>query len=69
MRIINGRQFIQTDSAINSGNSGGVLARMINAKIIGMITASVSPQGQAVQNIGLAIPVDVIQTYIQNILK
>jgi S1-C subfamily serine protease len=66
LRTLNNKQFIQTDSTINPGNSGGALARKLDAKIIGIITAKVAPQGQVVENIGLAIPIDVIRTYLDS---
>jgi S1-C subfamily serine protease len=69
MRTLDGKTFIQTDSVINPGNSGGALVNGTNAKIIGMPTALVSTQGQTVEDIGLAIPIDVIQAYIQQHLK
>jgi S1-C subfamily serine protease len=54
--------------AINPGSSGGALV-INNGKLIGITTASVIPQGITVVGIGLAIPIDVIQTFIQNNLK
>lgn len=38
-------------------------------KVIGITADGVLPPGQDVEGIGLAIPIDVIQTYIQNNLK
>lgn len=48
-------EFIQTDAAINSGNSGGAL---VNARgeLVGINTANV-PQRQLAEGIGFAIPV------------
>jgi serine protease Do len=69
IRTLDGKTFIQTDVAINPGNSGGALVNRIDAKIIGMPTAIVSPQGQTAVDIGLAIPIDVIRAYIQQNLK
>lgn len=55
---------IQTDAAISPGNSGGPL---LNSKgqVIG-INAAVAQEGQ---NIGFAIPVNVIETLLENFKK
>ncbi len=46
--------FLQTDAAVNPGNSGGPLVNM-NAEVVGINTAIV---GHAYQGIGFAIPSD-----------
>ena len=46
---------IQTNAAINSGNSGGALVDS-NGKLIGINTAKISAEG--VEGIGIAIPID-----------
>lgn len=69
MRTFEGQTYIQTDVAINPGNSGGALVNRNNAKVIEITTASVLNQSnprETVIGIGLAIPIDVIQTFIQN---
>jgi serine protease Do len=68
VRSLGGQKYVQTDVAINPGNSGGALLTL-QGKVIGITTASVIPPGETVIGIGLAIPIDVIQNYIQSNLK
>ena len=46
---------LQTDAAVNSGNSGGPLCNS-NGEVIGVISAKISASG--VEGIGLAIPIE-----------
>lgn len=59
--------FIQTDAAINIGNSGGAL---INHKgeLIGINAAIYSQTGSS-QGIGLAIPVNIVSKVVSDILQ
>jgi serine protease Do len=59
--------FIQTDAAINPGNSGGPLTN-IYGQVIGMNTAIASQTG-ANNGLGFAIPVDMLDTVVQQIIK
>ncbi|HEX7475293.1 MAG TPA: trypsin-like peptidase domain-containing protein [Dehalococcoidales bacterium] len=68
MRTLNNVTYIQTDVTINPGNSGGCLFTL-SGKVIGVTTAAVVPAMVDAENVGLAIPVDVIQKYIQANLK
>ncbi len=60
--------FIQTDAAINAGNSGGALINY-KGEVIGINTRNLA-QMQGAQNIGFAIPIamarDVMQQIVEN---
>jgi S1-C subfamily serine protease len=51
------RDLLQTDAAINAGNSGGPLVN-IAGEVIGINQAIFSPQGTGNIGIGFAIPVN-----------
>ncbi len=57
---------IQTDAAINSGNSGGPLLDSAG-RVIGITTAIFSPSGTNT-GVGFAVPVDTIQRVLPDIL-
>ncbi|MDB2386804.1 Do family serine endopeptidase [Shewanella sp.] len=59
--------FIQTDAAINSGNSGGALVNL-NGDLIGINTAIVAPGGGNV-GIGFAIPANMVNNLVDQILE
>lgn len=61
------RGFIQTDAAINQGNSGGALADS-RGRLIGINTAIFSPVGANV-GIGFAIPINRVKQVIKEILE
>jgi serine protease Do len=61
------QNFIQTDAAINQGNSGGPLVN-IEGEVIGLNTAIVSESGGSI-GIGFAIPVDVIKKVVDAALS
>ena len=58
------RQMIQTDAAINPGNSGGPLLDRC-ARVVGINTAIIP----GAQNVGFAIPIDLIKTVLPSLLK
>ena len=57
--------FIQTDAAINRGNSGGPLFNDAG-QVVGMNTAIYSPDGGSV-GIGFAVPSDLVQTIVADL--
>ena len=61
---------IQTDCAINSGNSGGALFNMYG-EVVGITNAkfSSSSSGASIDNIGFAIPIDSVRGIIESIIE
>jgi len=58
--------YIQTDAAINAGNSGGTLLNA-NGEVIGINTAKVSASG--VEGMGYAIPIDEAQPILEQLME
>jgi serine protease DegS len=59
--------YLQTDAAINQGNSGGALVD-VSGKLVGINTAIQSPTGSSV-GIGYAIPSDTAQKVLNDIVR
>jgi serine protease Do len=57
--------YIQTDSAVNPGNSGGPMVNM-NGQVIGIVAAKLV--GEAIEGIGYAISIMTINTYLPDLL-
>jgi len=60
---------IQTDAAINSGNSGGPLFNM-NGEVVGITTAKysgTSGSGASIEGIGFAIPIDDVKDMLEDL--
>ena len=60
-------RYIQTDAAINMGNSGGPMFDL-NGNVIGINSALISPTGASV-GIGLAIPAELAQPVIETLRR
>lgn len=59
--------FIQTDAAINRGNSGGPLFNL-DGEVVGVNSAIISPSGASV-GIGFAVPASTAQPIVEQLLK
>ncbi len=59
--------FIQTDAAINKGNSGGPLFNM-KGEVIGINTAIISPSGGSI-GIGFAVPTELAENVIKQLME
>ena len=63
----NQRSFIQTDTAVNSGNSGGALINT-NGELIGMNSAIISPTG-TYAGYSFAIPASTVKKAVKEIIE
>jgi S1-C subfamily serine protease len=59
--------FIQTDAAVNQGNSGGALVNT-SGELVGIVSAIASPTG-AYAGYSYAIPVNIVKKIINDLLK
>ncbi|MFS7222612.1 serine endoprotease DegP [Rahnella inusitata] len=67
LNIENYENFIQTDAAINRGNSGGALVNL-NGELIGLNTAILAPDGGNI-GIGFAIPSNMVQNLSKQMIE
>lgn len=59
--------FIQTDAAVNPGNSGGALVNL-NGQLIGINTAIASPTG-SYAGYSFAVPVQIVQKVVKDLIE
>ena len=67
LNVENLENFIQTDAAINSGNSGGALLDL-DGKLVGINTAILGPGGGNI-GIGFAIPANMVKNLAEQIME
>jgi len=67
LNLVTFENFIQTDAAINAGNSGGALINS-RGELVGINTA-VLAQDPGTEGIGFAIPVDLVRGVVEQIKK
>ncbi len=67
MGITDYGDFIQTDAAINQGNSGGPLIDL-HGRVIGINTAIASPTGGS-NGVGFAIPIDLVKVVMKQLIE
>jgi serine protease DegS/serine protease DegQ len=67
LRSVLYEDFIQTDAAINAGNSGGALVNHLG-EVVGISTRNLG-QSQGAQNIGFAIPIAMARDVMQQIIE
>ena len=65
LNLVTFENFIQTDAAINAGNSGGALVNS-RGELVGINTA-VLAQDAGTEGIGFAIPVDLVRGVVEQI--
>ena len=59
--------YIQTDAAVNKGNSGGALVNL-NGELVGINSAIISPSG-AYSGYSFAIPINLVKKVVADIIK
>lgn len=67
LNVENYENFIQTDAAINRGNSGGALVNL-NGELIGINTAILAPDGGNI-GIGFAIPSNMVKNLTSQMVE
>ncbi|HMJ89974.1 MAG TPA: Do family serine endopeptidase [Candidatus Acidoferrum sp.] len=65
--IVDYEDFIQTDAAINRGNSGGALVDA-DGRLVGINTAIISPSGGSI-GIGFSVPINMVRHVMNTIIQ
>ena len=65
--IVDYEDFIQTDAAINMGNSGGALVDA-EGRLVGINTAIISPTGGSI-GLGFAVPINMARHVMESIIE
>jgi len=68
MNITSTRLMIQTDAAINTGNSGGALINT-RGEVVGINRSKLSLQDGSETNINYAIPINEVKTIVEEIIQ
>ncbi len=68
LNLSNLESYIQTDAAINLGNSGGALVNTAG-ELIGINTAVLGKQSDGIEGISFAIPVNLVRGVAEQIIK
>lgn len=66
LQLLDYEDFIQTDAAINQGNSGGAMVNM-RGELIGINTAILSSSGGS-QGVGFAVPINMVRNIMDQII-
>ncbi len=64
-RYTEGYEQLQTDAALNSGNSGGALVDLATGKVIGINTAKLSKKDKKTEGLNFAVPISHVCPIIQ----
>lgn len=68
IREYSGEDYIQTDTPLNPGNSGGCLFDL-NGKMLGIPTAIITPNNHDFEDINLVIPIEQASAFIEQNVK
>ncbi len=68
IRSFGGGTYIQTDTPVNPGNSGGCLLTA-DGKMVGIPSEGITPANQDFEDINLAIPIDQVTAFINAHVK
>ena len=68
VRLYQNRQLVQTDTAINSGNSGGPLLLISSGKVVGVNTQGyVNAKGEPFEGLNMAVSTNEVRTFLEKV--